>query len=201
MPFNPDIHHRRSIRLQDYDYSCNGAYFVTICAQNRDGCFERFEQLRRIVEAQWQSIPERFPGVILDEYVIMPNHLHGIIVLCRDTPRGCPDSVHLQSGHPQKTGHPNNRAPARGGVPTLGDIVGSFKSLCVTDWLKTIKFEHLDAVAKFWQSNYYEHVIRNEDEMDRVRRYIADNPLRWELDRENPGFSKQKTAQKESWMV
>lgn len=192
--FNPDTHRRRSIRLKDYDYSRDGAYFVTICTHHRDCCFERFVPLRCIVETQWRSIPERFPGVMLDEYVLMPNHFHGIMVLCRDTPRGCPDSDHLQAGYP------HNRAPARG-APTLGEVVGSFKSLCVTDWLKIIKAENLDAVGKFWQSNYYEHVIRNEAEMKRIRQYIADNPLRWEMDRENPGFSMLQAGKEERWMV
>jgi REP element-mobilizing transposase RayT len=189
MTFNPDIHRRRSIRLKDYDYSRNGAYFVTICTHNRDCCIERFAELRRIVDTQWQSIPERFSGVTLDEYVIMPNHIHGIMIISRDTPRGCPDSD-----------HPNNRALARG-APTLGEVVGSFKSLCVTDWLKIIKAENIDVFGKFWQSNYYEHVIRNEAEMERVRQYIADNPLWWETDRENPDFSKPQIVQEESWMV
>jgi REP element-mobilizing transposase RayT len=75
MTFNPDIHRRRSIRLKDYDYARNGAYFVTICTHNRDCCIERFVELRRVVDTQWQSIPKRFSGVTLDEYVIMPNHI------------------------------------------------------------------------------------------------------------------------------
>ena len=138
MKFNPDIHRRRSIRLKNYDYSRNGAYFVTLCTSGRGYYFEQFGQLRRIVEAQWQRIPERFPGVVLDEYVIMPNHFHGIIVICRDTPRGCPG---LESA--------TDRAPARG-APTLGDIVGSFKSLCVNAWLETVKSENINAGGKFW---------------------------------------------------
>ena len=84
------IHRRRSIRLKNYGYSRDGAYFLTLCTFDRGCHFEQFEQLRRIVEAQWHSIPERFPGVVLDAYVIMPNHFHGIIVLGRDTPCGCP---------------------------------------------------------------------------------------------------------------
>ncbi len=192
MIFHPDKHHRRSIRLKGYDYSQDGAYFITLCTHDRGCHFERFDQLRQIVDAQWRGIPERFPGAMLDEYVIMPNHFHGIIAICRDTPRGCPDSVHPQSGHPQG-------APLR--KSDIGSIVGSFKSLCVTDWLKTIKAENLDAGGKFWQGNYYEHVIRNEAELERIRQYIADNPLQWESDRENPGFIKPSNVQEEHWMV
>ena len=86
--YKPDIHRRRSIRLKNYDYSRDGAYFLTLCTFDRGCHFEQFEQLRQIVEAQWHSIPERFPGVLLDAYVIMPNHFHGIIVPGRDTPCG-----------------------------------------------------------------------------------------------------------------
>ena len=187
--FNPYSHRRRSIRLKGYDYSRDGAYFVTLCTFDRGCHFEHFGRLRHIVQTRWQGIPERFPGALLDEFVIMPNHLHGIVVLCRDTPCGYPGMVPA-----------NDRAPARG-APTLGDVVGSFKSLCVTDWLKVIKAERLNAVARFWQSNYYEHVIRDDDEMDRIRRYIIENPSRWELDRENPACTKPSNVQEEKWMV
>lgn len=192
MKFNPDIHHRRSIRLKNYDYSRDGAYFVTLCTFDRGCHFEQFGQLRRIVEAQWHSLPARFPGVVLDEFVIMPNHFHGIIVLCRDV---CeyPDFVHLRSGHPQGAPLQNTN---------IGGIVGAFKSLCVNEWLKIIKSENINAIGKFWQANYYEHVIRDDGEMERIRQYIADNPLKWALDRENPDISKQQKQQQiEHWMV
>ncbi|MCK4622116.1 MAG: transposase [Desulfuromonadales bacterium] len=177
--YNPDKHHRRSIRLKNYDYSQNGSYFLTLCTFDRSCYFEQFGQLCQIVEAQWQSLPERFSGVALDEYVVMPNHFHGIIVLCRDTPCGYPGS----SNH-------------------LGNIVGSFKSLCVNAWLKIINSEKINARGKFWQGNYYEHIIRNNSEMERIRRYIAENPLRWSLDQENPGYNKHQEQQKaEPWMM
>lgn len=174
MTFNPDIHHRRSIRLRDYNYSTVGAYFVTICTVDRVCYFDQFPHLRKIVNDEWINIPKRFQGVDLDEYVVMPNHFHGIII--------------------RKPGHP------QGDAPTLGDIVGAFKSLCVNAWLKAIKTENINARGKFWQNNYYEHVIRDEEEMNRIRQYIVDNPMRWELDRENPVPSKEQ-KQTEKWMV
>jgi REP element-mobilizing transposase RayT len=125
--------------------------------------------------------------VELDEYVIMPNHFHGIVVIHdnrRDTPCGYPDPC----GHP---------APTR---VSLGDIVGAYKSLCVNAWLKVIKTKDINTRGKFWQHNYYEHIIRNEEEMDRIRQYIVNNPLQWELDRENPAQGKQQ-PQSEKWMV
>jgi len=192
MIFNPDIHHRRSIRLQGYDYSKNGAYFVTLSTKDRNCYFDQFEQLRSIVELQWQSIPERFPDVMVDEYVIMPNHVHGIIVIGGDAPCGYPE--HGVTDFSQQ-----GRNSPKGG-PTLGVIVGAFKSLCANAWLRTIKTDNLDAIGKFWQSNYYEHIIRNAEEMGRIRQYIADNPLKWEQDRENPMVSKDQEGQTEQWM-
>lgn len=166
---------------------------MTLCTFDRGCHFEMFGQLRHIIEAQWYSLPERFPCVVPDEFVIMPNHFHGIIIICRDTPCGNPYSVHSQSGYPRGV-------PLR--KPNIGDIVGSFKSLCVNAWLKNIKRENINARGRFWQDNYYEHIIRNDDEMERIRRYIAENPLRWELDRENPANGRQwEQHQVEQWMV
>ncbi|MCM2358502.1 MAG: transposase [Geobacteraceae bacterium] len=187
MRYDPDIHHRRSIRLKHYDYSRSGAYFVTLCTFDRGCYFDGFPHLRDIVDDQWHLIPERFSNVELDEYVIMPNHFHGIVVIHdnrRDTPRGYPGSC----GH---------SAPTR---VSLGHIIGAYKSLCVNAWLKVIKAEDINTRSKFWQDNYYEHVIRNEEEMDRIRQYIVNNPLQWELDRENPAQGKQQ-PQSENWMV
>lgn len=82
----------------------------------------------------------------------------------------------------------------------MGEIVGSFKSLCVNGWLKVIKEENKNARGRFWQENYYEHVIRNEEEMDRIRQYIANNPLQWAFDRENRLQNNQQ-PQPEKWMV
>jgi putative transposase len=193
MTFNPDIHHRRSIRLRDYDYSTAGAYFVTIRTVDRGCYFDQFPQLREIIGNEWNHIPLRYPNVDLDEFVVMPNHFHGIIIR-RDPPCGYPISGY-PSGHPQeKKGHP------QGDAPTLGDVVGAFKSLCVNAWLRVIKIENINARGKFWQNNYYEHVIRNDEEMNRIRQYIIDNPLQWELDRENP-LPREHPQQIEKWMV
>jgi putative transposase len=179
MTYNPDNHHRHSIRLRDYDYASGGAYFVTLCTFDHGCYFNQFEQLREIVNNEWINIPTRFHNVDLDEYVIMPNHIHGIIIIRRDTPCGC---------------------PLNGLPPALGDIVGAFKSLCVNAWLKAIKSQNIGAKGKFWQVNYYEHVIRNVYELNRIRQYIIDNPASWELDKENPTPRGQQ-PQLEKWMI
>ena len=162
------MHHRRSIRLKWYDYSQKGAYFVTVCTHDGRPYFEEYPELRQIVTQRLQEIPDRFSGITLDESVIMPNHVHIIIIV------GATLAV-----------APNNRAGARP-APTIGDIIGTFKSLCIQDWLKHIKQNNIDAVGKFWQHNYYEHIIRDEQELNKIREYIINNPLKWSLDRENP---------------
>jgi putative transposase len=183
--YNPYIHHRRSIRLKDFDYSRDGAFFVTMCTFDRGCYFEEHKQLRHIINDQWNKIPDRFPHVSLDEYVIMPNHFHGILVIC--------DNVHCDF---------SEGGESTGNFTTLGGIVGSFKSLCSNSWLNIVKAENINVKGKFWQKNFYEHVIRNDNEMKRIRKYIAENPLKWELDRENPAFNKHlHQDHAEQWMV
>ena len=175
MTYNPDVHHRHSIRLRDYDYASDGAYFVTLCTVDRGCYFAEYPRLHEILVNEWNYLPSRFTGMDLDEYVVMPNHLHGIIVMRRDTPGENPEI-------------------------SLGTVVGAFKSRCVTAWLKVIAAENINAAGKFWQRNYHEHIIRNEDELNRIRQYIVDNPIKWELDRENPTTGNQP-PQSEKWMV
>jgi putative transposase len=176
--------HRRSLRLRDYDYSQAGAYFITICTNNRECIFGevinsevRLFPFGKIIQMEWANTPKRFPNVQLDVFVIMPNHLHGIIII---------NNVEIRRGNP--CGYPinnSNRYPKeRAGTspaPTLGKIIGAFKSLCIHGFMA----RSLN-IVKLWQRNYYEHVIRNEKELNRIRDYIQNNPLRWEFDRENP---------------
>jgi REP element-mobilizing transposase RayT len=168
MKYNPEINHRKSIRLKGYDYSQDGAYFLTICTRNKELYFEVYSELKEILRRHWVKLPERFPYLILDEFIIMPNHIHGIIIV------GATPAVAQ-----------TDWAGARP-APTVGEIVGTFKSLCVNDWLTYIKENKINAVGKFWQRNYYEHIIRNEEELAKIREYIQNNPLKWSLDRENP---------------
>lgn len=197
MKYNPEIHRRRSIRLKNYDYSRKGAYFVTLCAFERECCFAQFPELSAIVDEEWRRIPERFPNAIIDDYVIMPNHFHGIIVI--DDEMGHRVGENPEPGYPQGV---SLQKQVIAGRMDLGNIVGAFKSLCVNAWLKVIKSRDINARGKFWQDNYYEHVIRNDEEWNRIRTYIADNPLQWESDRENPvnhGCTDMK--QSDEWMV
>ncbi len=212
MKYDPNTHHRRSTRLKDYDYSQAGAYFVTICTQNRQCLFGeivdremRLNHLGHIANDQWNAIPQRFPMVELDEFVVMPNHIHGIITIVGAPLAGAQNSMPL-------AGAPIERAAARA-APTVGDIVGAYKSLCVHHGLSWIKQHQPNRMlGKLWQRNYYEHIIRNEREINRIREYIRNNQAQWELDKLYPGTSGSRTDlnetqepsagyTREAWMV
>lgn len=192
MKFDTDQHHRRSLRLQGYDYAQAGAYFVTICTQNRACLFGeivdekmRVNDVGRMVERWWEKLPEKFPATEIDEFIIMPNHLHGIVVLVGAAPCGRPGGVAVAdaSGLARarlKAGHPH------GGAPTLGDIMSWFKTMTTNDYLRGVKQRGWTSFpGKLWQRNYYEHIIRDDAALDRIRQYIAENPLRWATDDEN----------------
>ena len=175
MKYNPKIHHRRSLRLKDYDYSWAGAYFVTICTQNKLMLLEP-EPVQSMIKRVWDELPKQYPGIELDEFVVMPNHVHGIIVLnpVGATPRGCPFSGQAQGPAPTKK-------------MKLGDVVHRFKSFTTAEYRHGVKhFDWPSFPGRLWQRNYYERVIRHEDELNTIRQYIIDNPLSWDEDPENP---------------
>lgn len=182
MAFNPDIHHRRSIRLRGYDYSQAGMYFVTVCTQGRlclfgdiaDGVMN-LNDSGKMVRATWDEIPAHYAGVEIDRFAVMPNHVHGIITLVGATPCGCPDSC----GCPEF-------GQAQGPAPTgmsLPDLVHRFKTMTTkrySDGVKRNDWQPFD--GKLWQRNYYEHIIRNEEAYLKIAEYIQTNPQRWEED-------------------
>ena len=131
-----------------------------------------------MIQSSWMGLAQHYPGVQVDEFVVMPNHVHGIIVLTVGAgPRACPDSDCANNGQPQ------------GVAPTisLSDVVHRFKSLTTARYRKEVsKNNWRPFPGRLWQRNYYEHIIRNEDEINRVRKYIGDNPAQWALDDENP---------------
>jgi REP element-mobilizing transposase RayT len=185
----PARHHRRSIRLPAYDYAQAGAYFVTICTQNQECVFGQVVQGEMIldgagqmVESVWHQLPEHYPGVEVDAFAIMPNHVHGIIILVGAGPRACPDTGQPQGAHP---GRPQGVAPTR--TLSLPDVVHRFKSLTAAKYRRGVRNDGWQPfTGRLWQRNYYEHVVRDEDELGRIRQYITDNPARWEQDPENP---------------
>ena len=175
MHYDPGQHHRCSIRLRGYDYATAGVYFVTVCTEGRACLFGgvvgdgvRLNGTGRIVLDEWNKTAKMRSRVVLDQFVVMPNHIHGIVVFMDG--RGTLP-----------------RAPAveRFGKPT-SDSIPTVIRLFKAATTKKINTHRGTPGAVVWQRNYYEHVIRNGDSLDRIRRYIADNPARWAFDRENP---------------
>jgi putative transposase len=156
-----DQYYRKSLRLRDYSYSLAGAYFVTICTKDRESHFEKFPYLQTVVHTQWNALVNRFSQIRLDEFVIMPNHIHGIIFIV-----GAIHESPLQSRRNM----------------LLPKVIGYFKM----NTAKQINHILNRPGESFWQRNYYEHVVRSEKELKKIREYIQNNPLKWELDRENP---------------
>ena len=224
MKYNPQIHHRRSIRLKGYDYSQAGAYFITICCQDRECRFGKIENDEMILNKygqiaydEWLKLPERFSNFELDVFQIMPNHMHGIIVL---------NDV-MVNGQPQQKGQPQGIAPTvaesnvgAGFTPahhtetiktnaTVGDIVGAYKSLVANGCLDIHKQKWAGVnratarvtptMGKIWQRNYHEHIIRNEQSNQTISNYIINNPSKWNDDKFyvgagfTPAHSKNKT--------
>ena len=182
MPYDPRIHHRRSIRLSGYDYSLPGGYFITLVSYQHEYLFGEIRngqmhlnRIGEIVIQVWHEIPRHFSQACLDSATPMPNHLHAIILLAE---RGSGSEKTLASSKPENP----NLPPKMGTKPgSLGAIIQSFKSIT------TRKINQLNQTpgVKIWQRNYYEHIIRNENDLQRIREYIFNNPLNWETDEEN----------------
>ena len=188
MQYNPDKHHRRSVRLRGYDYSRPGAYFFTVCLENRDEWLfgdvirgeMRLNEFGKIVWDEWRRTPEIRGEMALDTFVVMPNHIHGIvwIVPCRGIRPDAPTlaaNVHNISTLPITEKH----GPSKW---SLGSFVAGFKSITT----RRINEIRQTPSVPVWQRNYNEHIIRHTGELDSIRRYIAENPAQWKLDSENP---------------
>ncbi len=192
MKYNPEIHHRRSIRLKRYDYTQPGGYFVTFCAYQRMHLFGEvvdgemiLNDRGKIARDEWFKTAELRPYVKLyeDEFVIMPNHGHGIIWIEENVGalRGNAQSRAGQDRAEQRSA-PTKNTPTKNVAPrSLGAIVRAYKS-AVTYAVNKLENQR---GAVLWQKNYYEHIIRNERELNNIARYIVNNPLNWQLDRDN----------------
>lgn len=174
------VYKRKSIRLKEYDYKQPGSYFVTICVQNHQCLFGNIivgagpcarpemvlNDIGKMVQFIWEQMPKYYPGTDIDSFIVMPNHIHGIVT--------------LKTG----TGQPRGVAPTT--VLSLPQIVHRFKSLTTARYRHGVKQNQwLPFTNRLWQRNYYERVIRNENELSEIRKYIQENPLKWELDPEN----------------
>jgi REP element-mobilizing transposase RayT len=181
MPYNPNIHHRRSIRLRGYDYTQAGAYFITICTHQRQRLFGEIVDGQmhlnlcgQVVISRWQNIPRHFACIKLDEFVLMPDHLHGIIAIGEEG-IAFPERESICSQVIK-----GNAMPLRGTeTNSLGAIVQNFKSVTT----RKINQINRSSTPPLWQRNYHERIIRDEIALQNIRHYIAANPLQWQGDR------------------
>lgn len=169
MKYNPDVHHRRSIRLKDFDYSSEGAYFITICTENRENLFGgiivgadsisaqmKINDAGKMIELIWKQTIIEYQNIKSEKYVIMPNHFHCIIDVLR---------ADMES------------------APTVGSIVQSFKRNTTVNYINGVKsgiYPQFD--KRIWQRNYYEHIIRDKYDYQTKWNYIDENPQNWEKD-------------------
>lgn len=184
MPYNPNIHHRKSIRLKGYDYSQAGLYFITICVHNRECLFGEIidgkmilNDTGKMADNEWVKIPERFTNVQLHEYVVMPNHFHAIMEIVGATLVVAPNDTVNEKGQPQGI------APIVK-PKTVGDMVGAFQSIVTVEYIRGVKQLGWQSFnGKLWQRNYWEHIIRDEQSYQRIADYIINNPKKWNDDK------------------
>jgi len=228
MVYNPKIHNRKSIRLKGYDYSHAGLYFVTICCQNREHLFGKIidgklalNNAGVMIEKIWHEISNDFPNIHLNEYITMPNHIHGII----EIPVGA-DSISAHLSTPISTQISDDisirkrkraemdsaaKRAEMDSAPTVGTglsrVVQSFKRHTTIEYINMVKQNILPSFDKrIWQRNYWEHIIRNENEFVKISEYIRNNPINWNRDKLNGGegnFVMEPITpyNEENWMV
>ncbi|MDR2927050.1 MAG: hypothetical protein LBV41_02425 [Cytophagaceae bacterium] len=197
--YNPDLHHRRSVRLLNYDYAQEGLYFVTICVKSREYLFGKIadgemwlNEIGKMVENEWLYLPAKYPNINLHQFVVMPNHFHGILQIVSPSnavtvgagsahPMGFARPVEftnpinnpLGTSKTDRAGESNRVGKPRPYAPTLGNMIAYFK-------YRTTK--QIDLSAKLWQRNYYEHIVRNDADYTRIANYIANNSANWQTD-------------------
>ena len=173
MKYNPEIHHRHSLRLKNFDYSKNGNYFVTIVVKHRLLLFGNvtnnimnLNDAGKMIDNVWNNLPEYIPGIEIDCGIVMPNHFHGIISL----------------NHKQ-----NDKRLS------LPDVMERFKSFTTHEYIYGVRNLNWEPFqAKLWQRNYFDRIISNKKEMNYLKKYIKENPEKWDQDEENPIVAQSK---------
>ncbi len=167
---------RRSIRLKEYDYRQTGYYYITICSYKRRCIFGNIKDekislssIGNIVKTTWEQTTKHFHFAMLNEFVVMSNHFHAIIYIEKQQP-----NLHLNK-------QPSTKLPPQ----SLATIIRSFKSAATRQSRSTQQQKELN----IWQKNYYEHIVRNETDLNQIQQYILNNPLKWHLDSLNPNRS------------
>jgi putative transposase len=205
----PEESGRHSIRVKGYDYSQAGGYYITIVSSSREYLFGEVVESKmvlnrfgQIAKTQWERLPRRFHHIALGEFVVMPNHIHGIIIIVdgrgtaehfetheyESSRRAPTDDESIRRAHIEQFGK-----PISGSIPT---IVRSYKSAVAL----RVNLSRQTRDKPVWQRNYYEHIIRNQDDYERIAGYILDTPLRgaypvnWNQDEENPAGKRNAPA-------
>ncbi len=179
-----DLPGRRSIRLKDYDYSLAGAYFVTICAQDREHLFGDIvdggvdlNDGGKMVQSVWTQMPRHYYGIDVDAFVVMPNHIHGIIILTE---------MNQIASQPTATAPETGQRLTVAPTMSLPDVVHRFKSLTTAQYRHGVTQRGWRPFSgRLWQRNYYERIIRNEAELNGIREYVYNNPALWSQDENN----------------
>lgn len=195
--FDPQKHHRRSIRLNGFDYASPGGYFVTLVTWHRECLFGdvinneiRLNKVGKIVEWEWLELPKRMSYVSLGAHVVMPNHFHGILFIHENVGATRQGPIESRSGEdlsPTDTSNGIDGSPLRPRGPkpaSLGAILAQFKSRATKRIWKIPAFKD----TPIWQRNYYERIIRDDAGLRNITNYIESNPRLWEQDRENPSY-------------
>ena len=181
---------RRSTRLRGYNYRQTGGYFVTICVQDQKCLFGKIidgqmqlNEIGKIVIECWNRIPQHFFSTELDVYVVMPNHVHGVILLSTGGSKSaCPPTHAQPNRRGEVSSSPSSNRKHEVSSPTLGHVVAYFK-------YQSTKYinQHRDIPGtQIWQRNYYDHILRDDMDLQRIRQYITDNPMQWQLDQLHP---------------
>ena len=177
----PQLKQRKLNRFKDHGYALNGYYFVTICSKNREDIFGQYKRpvgaalvparnniqlsiIGQIIDNQLNNLSNQYDNVVLDQYIIMPNHIHGILI--------------IQNNDICKRARTS-------GAPTLSTIIRSFKSKSSMAYLNHLKQNNEYKPVNIWQRSFYDHIIRTNNSLDAIRQYIANNPENWENDIEN----------------
>ena len=188
---------RERLRLTHYDYSCGGFYFVTVCTKDKKHLFGEvrnggmeLNEAGKMIELVWREIANKFPFVQFDYFTIMPNHIHGIIQIVGADLCVRPLNLHPRSSSPNErtsgVGPTRRSGPTHRSAPTLGRVMQWFKTISINYYIHGIKNHGWRPFKdKLWQRGYYDHVIRHEGDLNRVRQYSQENPLKWKLDPEN----------------
>ena len=188
---------RKSNRLKNYDYSQNGMYFVTICTQNREELFGEIKdgkivlsELGKIIEKDYLEMPTCYPSIFLDVFTIMPNHIHGILEINKPiavavgadlVSAPAQDTESIQPGQPQ--GLSLRSSQPQQNIGLLSKAIQGFKSKSAVEHINLMKSKNISGSTKIWQRSFYDRIIRNDAELNRVREYILSNPAMWERDR------------------